>query len=43
MDIFTRLWAALKNWIKSLDEEWDEMTAEDGRASSARDCKDVTP
>ena len=33
-----KLWTAIKNWIKSLDEEWDEITAENGR-----NCKDVDP
>jgi hypothetical protein len=36
MNIFAKLWTTIKNWIKSLDEEWDEITAENGR-----NCKDV--
>jgi len=35
MKLIANLWAALKKWIKSLDEEWDEQTAE-----VARTCKD---
>jgi hypothetical protein len=39
MTTISNLWAAFKQWIKSLDEEWDEALSES--ASTTRVCKDV--
>lgn len=39
MKTISNLWAAFKAWVKSLDEEWDEMLAEG--AGGSRVCKDV--